>query len=81
MATVRAYWNALRNTRNAVAVRLGCDIAGADASIRAVSGADLACIAVLVKVLTDKGVITDADLQAAQAVVLADVWDTEPPLP
>lgn len=80
MASPRTYWVALRNTRNAVATRLGCDVTRADVSVRAISGADLACVVVLVKALTDKGVITDAELSAAQAAVLADVWDVEPPL-
>lgn len=81
MATVRAYLTALGTTRNQVAALFGTDIAQLPKEIRASSNANLVCIALVVKALTDKGVITPADLQAAQAAVLADVWTQEPSLP
>lgn len=81
MATVRQYWNALRATRNTLALRLGIDLTASSKELRATSGSDLAAVAIVIKALTDKGVISDAELQAAQQAALADAWDDEPQLP
>lgn len=81
MATVRAYWGSLRNTRNTIAQLLGTDIRGADTQVRAVSGADLATVAIVMKALVDKGLISNAELDAARDAALAELWDTEQPLP
>lgn len=81
MATTRGYWNALRSTRNAIALRMGVDASGVPKDIRALANANLATVAVVIKALTDKGVITDADLTAARDAAIADIWDDEPNLP
>lgn len=81
MASVRTYWNALVSTRNAVASRLGVDVPTTDKALRAISNADVAVIAVVVKALTDKGVLTDDDLTAARQSAIGDVWNEEPNLP
>lgn len=78
MATARQYWNGLKTVRDAVALRLGVDIPGSNVGIRAASGGDLAALAVVLKVLTDKGLVSDAEWQAAQAAALAEIWDREP---
>jgi hypothetical protein len=81
MATVRQYFNALRATRNQVALFMGADLTSTPKDMRSGDNAGLAAVAVVIKALTDKGVISDAELQAAQTAALADLWDTEPPLP
>jgi hypothetical protein len=46
-----------------------------------ISNSTLATVAVVVKALTDKGVLTDADLTAARANALGvdgSTWDDEP---
>lgn len=80
MATVQQYFNALRTTRNTLCGLLGVSFPDTEKTVRTLSSSDLACLAVVVKALTDKGVITDADLQAAQASALTGAWDAEPPL-
>lgn len=82
MATPRQYWNALRSTRNKVALAMGIDIDHSSKDARAVANANLAVIVVLVKALTDSGVLTDAQLLAAQtSIENAAQWDDEPTLP
>jgi hypothetical protein len=81
VATVRAYWNTLKTVRNQIALQMGVDATTTPKEMRAVSNADLAAIGVVIKCLTDKGLITPAELQAgANAALGADgsVWDDEP---
>ena len=81
MATTRQYWNALKSTRDQIAVLMGVDVAGMPKTARALANANLATVGIVVKALTDKGVISDADLTAARNAAIADVWDDEPNLP
>lgn len=82
MATPRTYWNALRSTRNKIALAMGVDVANTPKDMRALGNANLAVIVILVKALTDKNVLTDADLQAAQSLIENPAqWDDEPSLP
>lgn len=79
MATTRQYWNALKNTRDAIAITMGTDVTMLQPGARAISNATLATVAIVVKALTDKGVISDAELTAARNAALGDVWDREKP--
>jgi|1185.fasta_scaffold03724_4 hypothetical protein len=81
MASTRQYWNALKSTRNAIALDMGVQESLTPKDMRASDNAGLAAVAIVIKALTDKGVLTDAELQAAQAAALADIWDEEHPLP
>jgi hypothetical protein len=81
MASTRAYWNNLKNIRDQIALSMGADVSQADKDTRAISNATLAAVSILAKTLTDKGVVTDAELLArANAALGADgsFWDDEP---
>lgn len=81
MATTRQYFNALRTTRNAFALKMGVDVTQSTKEVRAVAGGTLACLAVILKLLVDKGLVSDAELQAAQTAALGadgSTWDDEP---
>lgn len=79
MATTRQYYNQLRITRNQVCQLMGVDPMSLPSDRRLTSNATLAVVAVLIKALTDNNVLTDAQLSAAQATALAELWAFEPP--
>jgi lipid-binding SYLF domain-containing protein len=82
MATTRQVWDGLRTVRNQVAARLGVDVTTSSKEARAMGNANLAMVAVVVKVLIDKGLITGAELQAAANAAASGAdgssWDDEP---
>jgi hypothetical protein len=65
MATAKQYWSTLKNAQETLCERFGMNLTQAPIATRALADADAAILAVLVKALTDKGVITDADLMEA----------------
>lgn len=74
MATVKQYTLSLWRAHRAVCRKLGTDVSWGDSSerVRAVSS-DL-MLAGLIKVLTDKGLITDQELNAVySAITTADL--------
>ncbi len=84
MATaVRTYFSTLRTLANALGLAMGSDITTLPKDVRV---GDAACgaapAAVLCRVLVDKGLITNTDLQAgvaaAQAEITAGTWPDEP---
>lgn len=79
MATTVTYYRQLKNARDTIAAALGVDVRSVQTETRAMSNAVLACLAILIKALTDNGVLTDAQLQAAVQTALAEAWDPEPP--
>lgn len=79
--TVKQYIQALRNRQNLIAKQFGSDITGADKPSRVANLALLVLLAVLIKVLVDKGVITDAELTAALDLARDDNWPDEPSYP
>lgn len=86
MASTRAYYNNLKTVRDKIALDMGIDSLYASKESRAISNATLACVAILAKTLTDKGLVTDAELLTrANAALSADgsFWDDEPinPIP
>lgn len=64
MATIKAYTKSLWNVQKTVARKFGVDIRWGNSDIRIAALTTDVCIAGIVKVLTDKGLITDAELQA-----------------
>lgn len=89
MAVARTFFDAFRTFRNQAAMIMGTDVTRCPEDVRAMSNADLAAVAVLAKVLVEKGVITGAQLQAAANAALGgmggvpaadgSVWDPEVP--
>lgn len=77
MATVRQYYNALKTTRDTVCQYMGTIPDSLPADRRAYMNATLVCVAIVVKALVDKNIISDADLTAARNSAIGDVWDQE----
>lgn len=81
MATVKQYILQLRTRQRVIAEKLGCDIGGADTQTRVGNVALLALLAVLIKTLTDKGVISDQELLATLNAARDDGYDPESSAP
>lgn len=78
MATVRQYWTTFKNMQFNVADRFGVNLRQAPVATRVIANTDAVLVAVLAKALTDKGVLTDADLTEAWRSARDDnVWDPE----
>ena len=78
MTTYVQYVQAIRNTEDRIALKLGVWPRGDMLPARVRQVAADAVLAVLVKTLVDKGLITDADLQASLQAAQAEVWPAEP---
>lgn len=78
MATLRQYATRMRATQNKVAVKLGSDLSTAPKELRVAVTSVLVVVAVLVKAIVDKGVLTDAELQTALTAAEDDLYDDEP---
>ena len=84
MASVKAYVNNMLDVQQKIARKFDSDISQLSKQFRVLNLAILAVIAVVVKTLTDNGVITDAQLQATLAAARDDTYWREPdeaPLP
>lgn len=78
MATLKQYTLKVWQVHKTVASRLGFDVSSGSLEQRAAAlGAD-AAVAMLIKCLTDNGVLTDAQLNATLTTALATAY---PPLP
>lgn len=84
MATVKQYSLNLWKVQRTVMKKLGLDIAWAGPAEKVPAMASAVMLATLVKILTDKGVVTDAELNTAYTTVRdADfpiVWPAPPPM-
>jgi hypothetical protein len=78
MATVKTYVTQLQNRQIVIARKFGCDIAQADKQTRVLNLSVLALLAVVIKTLVDKGVITDAELLATLDAARDDTYPDEP---
>jgi hypothetical protein len=78
MATVRTYFTVLRDLANQLGLALGSNLTTLPKDARVGDAASLAAVAILCKALTDNGVLTDAQLQAAVAVAKSETWPDEP---
>jgi len=82
MATTKQYWLMLRMMSRTVSVKFGVDLKEADQNTRALVAIVGAMFAMLLKLLVDKGVITDDDIQAAWVDARDNnQWDPEPAQP
>lgn len=84
MTTVRQYVASLRTVGRTVGRAIGCDVAILTAEERAKLNLITAMNCVLIKLLVDKGLITDADVQAAYTAFMQDPAsypDVPPPPP
>jgi hypothetical protein len=81
VATLPQYLQRLRLMHRATAKKMGLSLQDQDATDRVLAASAGAVIAVIVKTLTDKGVITDADLEATWAEMEALTLPREPVQP
>jgi hypothetical protein len=72
VTTVKAYVSGIRSVVRNVSRYLGEDTGLEGRSERVAGMSILAALAVLIKLLVDKGVITDTDIQQAYAALNAD---------
>lgn len=72
MATVQQYVNQMRNTQLGIAEKLGSTIT--DKRLRILLAVSCVPSAVLIKVLVDKGIVTNLELQTTLDAALNDVW-------
>lgn len=78
MATIAQYVQKMRSTHQLVAWKMGTDVSGMQKSTRAAVAAVFVVVAVVVKTMVDKGLITDADLNAQLTALGDDVYADEP---
>jgi hypothetical protein len=78
VATIRQYVNQLWNVQQAIARQLGFDLNHGELRDRAIVLSSNLTSAVILKTLVDKGVITDADLQASMDGVKRAKYKQQP---
>lgn len=77
--STKQYWTMLRTMSRAMSTRFGVDLRMAGVETRAALAVTGAANAMLLKLLVDKGIITDAEIQAAYLDAKNNnVWDQEP---
>lgn len=76
MATVRQYVTQIRTAQDSVAERLGSTVS--DKRLRIVLVMAAIPAGVVMKLLVDKGLITNAELTATFNDAVADAWPEEP---
>lgn len=81
MATVKQYVQQVRDAQRAIARKFGCDVYATDKQTRVAILSVLCLLAVLIKTLVDKGLITDAELKATLDAAAADAYPDEPTEP
>ncbi len=81
MATVKQYVTNMLDVEQKIARKLDSDISQLPKDLRVLNLAVLMLIAVLIKTLTDNGVISDAQLQATLAAARDDTYWREPDQP
>jgi hypothetical protein len=78
MASLATYVGQLWDRQRLIARKLGSNIGDADKPNRVLNKSLLVLLAVVVKTLTDKGVITDAELLATLNTARDAAYDDEP---
>ena len=78
MPTVKQYVTALSNRQQSIAMKYGADVTRTSKTTRVAIKSVLVLLAVVVKTLVDKGVVTDAELTATLDAARDDAYDDEP---
>jgi hypothetical protein len=78
MSTVHGYLGTMQTLEQRVGLTMGCDITQLPKDIRVGDIATTAMVAVICKALTDNGILTDAQLQAAVDAAAAEPWTNQP---
>jgi len=72
VATVQTYVSQILQVQKQVAMKMGSSIL--DKRLQILLASSAVPVAVLIKVLVDKGVVTNAELQNALDTAMNDVW-------
>lgn len=72
MATVQTYVSQILQVQKQVALKMGSSIL--DKRLQILLASSAVPVAVLIKVLVDKGVVTNAELQNALDTAMNDTW-------
>lgn len=78
MATVKQYVTQMFDRQTVIARKMGVDITKATKVQRVLNLSQTVLVAVVVKTLVDKGVITDAELNATLNAARDDAYNDEP---
>jgi hypothetical protein len=81
VTTVQQYVQLLRPLARKISVTLGEDVGKVQRTDRILLVVQLGALSVLIKVLVDKGILTDAELQAAYNAAAADPTYPVEPIP
>lgn len=76
--SVKEYWTDLRQTSRSTSLKFGVDLRYASMEVRALAAVTGSMFAVLIKLLVDKGIITDTEVRQAWVAARGEVWDIEP---
>lgn len=78
MATIAQYQAALKQSAAAVARKMGVNFTGTDKQTRVIVRVTLGVFATLIKLMVDKGLFTDAEIQAAFDTASGTDYTDEP---
>lgn len=78
MASIPAYVDALKDAAVAVAYKRGVQVTKSDKNTRVLVLALLTIVAAVVKAIVDKGLLTNAELQATLDLASGDAYPDEP---
>ena len=78
MPTVKAYVTALSNRQQVIAMKYGADLNRTSKTTRVAIKSVLVLLAIVIKTLVDKGVVTDAELTATLDAARDDAYPDEP---
>lgn len=81
MATAKVYATQVYEIQKAIALKMGIYVAGESKQVRVVLKSTSIVFGVLMKLLVDKGLLTNAELTAAFDFVGGDAYDDEPVVP
>lgn len=81
MTTYRQYFDQLRISSRGMSGKFGVDMRMGSRESRTILAVVGAALAAILKLLVDKGVVTDAEVQAAFQAAAGDTWDPEPDEP
>jgi hypothetical protein len=74
MATVQQYVASMKDAQATVAIQLGADLSLESKTTRVLNTSLLGMVAVVAKTLVDKGLITNAELNATLTTAMAEIW-------
>jgi hypothetical protein len=78
MTTIQTYVQQMLDRQLVIAKKYGSDISRIEQQIRVQNLAELTLLATVIKTLTDKGLISDAELLATLNTARDDIYEKQP---